>query len=100
MAQRMIFGWSLGLLVSIQLSATIGDNCRSDLDCGRQEQCILDFPKGYCVKYSCKSRHSCGSNAKCMMLVGDNFTVCLKECSQTDDCRTGYHCNNSGVCLP
>lgn len=90
----------LGLTLSGALLATVGDVCKSNSNCGIQEQCVAEFDQGYCVQFDCSEKKSCPTDAKCMQVPPENFTLCLKKCTKNSDCRAGYRCYEQGVCLP
>lgn len=60
------------------------------------------FRNGYCSMEGCTADSACGdSNALCGGLFGD--TYCLKRCSDSTDCRSGYVCarfGNARGCAP
>ena len=89
----------LVFLISGCLWANVGAPCQSNASCARGEQCILEFKAGYCARFDCSAKNPCDLGAKCVEIEGENFTVCLKKCSQSSDCRAAYACHDGGVCL-
>lgn len=87
-------------IFSLSLSATIGDACKSDSNCGDKEKCDKDYHKGYCVRFDCSVKNPCAGEAICNVIEPEGFSVCLKSCNQKSDCRKGYRCYDQGVCLP
>ncbi len=95
-----LIGLLAGLTLSGMVFAAVGDACQSNNQCGQQEQCVTEFNQGYCVRFDCSQKSSCSAEARCMVIQPENFTLCLKACTQNSDCRTGYRCYEQGVCLP
>lgn len=85
---------------------SIGDPCAAQGLCGPVGFCIEEFsgfPGGYCSQ-SCGGGLSCPQGAVCRNF-GPGQAVCLDECQNNAECRTGYACIQLGtdpnkVCWP
>lgn len=70
----------------------IGDECSSDLECGRARICDLASRAGYCTISPCEPG-TCPEESTCVEF--DNAeTYCMATCESGDDCRTGYTCHD------
>ncbi|HEX8792464.1 MAG TPA: hypothetical protein VF765_16055 [Polyangiaceae bacterium] len=90
----------------------IGDHCQLNTDCSIDGTRVCDNsqPNGYCTSFNCVA-NSCLDNAVCVMVNASvpgcpyndyqapsrtHTTLCLKNCGQDSDCRTGegYVCRD------
>ncbi len=85
----------------------VGLACDDNEPCGNLECIGLDntdgmFQNGYCTMSPCSADSACGDSAAlCGGLFGTHY--CLKRCSDSTDCRTGYVCarfGNARACAP
>lgn len=73
-----------------------GDPCVDDVDC-KSEFCLAGvsmFPDGYCTAFCSLEKQGCPDGSYCMPVwssVGDEG-LCMKLCTDTSECRTGYGC--------
>jgi hypothetical protein len=83
----------------------VGAPCLSNAGC-QTRYCESDLPQGgYCAgrcKVGTTESRDCPEDSTCSR-VGENFSLCLKNCSAQSDCRDAYYCDvlgTSGVCRP
>lgn|GEM_PF-2548068 len=71
-------------------SSLVGGPCAKNIDCD-QRLCELgdQFPDGTCT-ISCGESGQCPQASSCAELASG--WVCLVDCANTADCRTGYVC--------
>jgi hypothetical protein len=92
-----ISGVWLALAASVVLfgcGPSIGDACTTDQNCGGRT-CISDnsFPGGYCTEHCVQGDSSgCPGGSSCVEHNGQ--ALCLRNCSDTSECRGGYTCHN------
>ena len=91
------FALSVVLAALTGCGATVGDACTVDADCGGQSICInnADYtPGGYCTKpCSPLNDSTCPSGSTCVsQMAADDVSACMRECTSSDDCRSGYLC--------
>lgn len=85
---------------------TVGEACASSSDCNRL-YCLSGFAGGYCSSL-CSERAPCPTGSSCVEYVRAQgvWTFCLKDCSSSSECRSGYTCNSvsgspfRGKCVP
>jgi hypothetical protein len=84
----------------------VGAACTSDAQClaGDIPLCLLagdGFPSGYCTSF-CDSygAGACPAGSTCFSFEGQDFALCLDDCSSDLDCRVGYVCDVDWVCFP
>lgn len=68
-------------------AGAIGAGCTLDSECN-EGLCLTNFRGGYCSA-DCGSDNDCPNNSHC-----EDFG-CLQDCSDNDQCRTGYLCSES-----
>ncbi len=74
----------------------IGDACISDMAC-EHLKCLTPEPNGFCTKTMCNFS-GCPTGSHCFEEPADSGTfVCLKDCTDSGDCRTGegYTCDGT-----
>ncbi len=71
----------------------IGAPCGHPTDCHDGLVCRQSLPGGYCTM--CCEEDSCPSGTTCATWGGASY--CFDDCTDDDDCRSGYVCN-AGVC--
>jgi len=90
----------------------VGDPCSRDADC-KSDICVVDqgIPGGYCTAY-CSTAvpipGGCPTGSSCEARFGatGDLGACLRNCSDSSDCRPGYLCrrsalhNSARVCWP
>lgn len=110
----------LPLLLLVALAAVvsgcqphIGDSCSLPSECSvtGDRLCEPNFPGGYCTIFNCEPG-SCPSEAVCVAYgVAPSTkpecaaastrrfarTFCMRGCSSTSDCRSGYECVDLGA---
>lgn len=86
-------------------SATVGDGCTSNRECGFTHECDTSSPGGYCLIPNCKP-NSCPAESWCasFTFLDRQRTYCLRKCKSDGDCRSGYKCRfelgtPGGVCF-
>jgi hypothetical protein len=105
----------VGLLSNLALGCKveIGDECTTAADCSQEEPrlCLTDvlegFPGGYCTIFNCEPgscpaeavcvgyRTSLSDTPECSGALSDTRlerTFCMRSCSSSSDCRSGYAC--------
>ncbi len=78
-------------------SGGVGDPCTSVADCsgGQNAVCVPaagGMPGGYCTVTCGSAGTSCPSGSHCGF--GTAGSVCVKSCTSTADCRSGYTCSD------
>ncbi len=71
----------------------LGSACDENTVC--DGVCLLGMPGGYCTDIC--TVLPCPNGSTCEWIAGDNY--CLKNCTQSSQCRDGYECV-IGVCRP
>jgi hypothetical protein len=76
----------------------IGESCVNDSACERNT-CIQGLPGGYCTQEACHVV-GCPSGSSCFRLGQEEYYVCIKNCTNSSQCRQseGYQCDNQNVC--
>lgn len=93
-------------MFGVSVMSAVGDACKTEAQCGNQEQCIVEYAKGYCVRFDCSAQNPCDLGDRCVEVRAEEqpdlveMNLCLKTCRQDNDCRIGYRCYEEGVCLP
>jgi hypothetical protein len=105
----------VGLLSATALGCKveIGDECTTAADCSQEEPrlCLTDvlegYPGGYCTIFNCEPstcpseavcvgyRSSLSDTPECSGALSDSRlqrTFCMRSCSGSGDCRSGYAC--------
>lgn len=83
----------------------VGSACLVDTDCGSDNMglCFAEFhidqysgwPGGYCSR-TCRDT-TCPAGSECMP---GTVPYCIASCDAGVDCRTGYDCSTTKLCLP
>ena len=80
----------------------IGGPCAGDNDCMLGQQCITQFPGGYCTIRNCDPDNpdSCPMGTVCLGGGGIGSFGCFVECMTSAECREaeGYACCGPSVC--
>ena len=85
--------WLLWTMALTGCQHSIGDACTANADCGdRERSCLLTshVPGGYCTEFCEPGDGTCPDGSTCTAYHGDN--VCLRDCTETAECRSGYTC--------
>ncbi len=99
----------------------VGDSCAGNGQCGYRQFCYPEiyqgqatgFIGGYCTIFSCDNIegaaapffNACSDDSICLA-VNSQATACLKKCTATANCRTGYSCiqysytSSDSICFP
>ena len=87
-------------------TVSIGGACDEDNDCRDENAVCLppggasnNFVDGYCYLPGCGESRPCPEGSGCFQ-TGDSQTACLDTCENDSECRSGYRCDEPGVCLP
>jgi len=84
----------------------VGATCQNHYDCqatNGDPRCISSFwdgwPGGYCSEYCDLSLNDCPSGSSCSdwLFLQSGNGLCLKDCTTTADCRSGYDCLDVGA---
>jgi hypothetical protein len=87
-----------------------GEACSSDADCGGisgscASEATSGIPGGLCLIIC--SQDGCGAGQECVAIQdanGDQIPICVPTCTQSDDCRDGFECQDIGapdmICTP
>jgi hypothetical protein len=95
---RFVLG--VGLALAAGCAPEIGDKCSTALDCSAQGSRLCDRtqPGGYCTLAGCDNG-TCPSEAVCVKFRPAEerlaVTYCMYKCSDSGDCRDGYHCTSA-----
>lgn len=89
-------------LLAVGCGPSIGDDCKSSLDCSQQNNRVCDRqqPGGYCTLIGCEN-NSCPDDAVCVTFRPEPqrlaSTWCMATCDDDGDCRDdqGYRCRNA-----
>lgn len=80
----------------------IGGPCIDDNDCMMGQECITQFPGGYCTIRNCDpdNADSCPMGTVCLGGGGIGSFGCFVECMTAAECREaeGYACCGPSVC--
>jgi hypothetical protein len=96
------------LAAGLGCQAKIGDDCATGTDCSLTggRTCDTSMPAGYCTIPNCEPDR-CPEEASCIAFalapatsaecrgIGESRglrTFCLRRCSSSEDCRSGYEC--------
>ena len=86
----------------------LGGECMLDTECGADFGAVCypehyadqltGFTDGYCIVWECNAGAPCPPDGICMD-VNQDSSACFLACETQEDCRSGYYCHASGVCL-
>lgn len=71
-------------------SSNTGSPCNANSACTGGDQCVTNWPQGYC-SMTCTTSSDCGPGDVCGYVLGQNG--CLVSCQSDQDCRSGYVCD-------
>ena len=81
---------TLSVLLATGCAAKVGDDCKSNTDCGIELVCDLSQPGGYCTQTPCEL-NECPLESACIRFE-DDTRYCMLRCESNGDCRSGYVC--------
>ncbi|MCA9541117.1 MAG: hypothetical protein KC620_19590 [Myxococcales bacterium] len=93
-----VLSLALLALLAVGCGAEIGDECNSNADCGQRRFCDRASRGGYCTITPC-TPNSCPENSVCVEFENEE-TYCMALCDTSDDCRTGYTCDQETGAAP
>ena len=71
--------------------AEVGDECSTNVECGRGRACDRSSDDGYCTVTPCEA-NTCPENSVCVEFK-NRVTYCMALCDSNGDCRKNYHCD-------
>ena len=78
-----------------------GEPCSVRSDC--QGRSCMDWVGGYCSTFRCETADDCSNlgvaNNVCLQ-DGSGFSLCVRACQSSADCRDGYLCQDVGFGAP
>ena len=92
--------WLCLLVLTAGCSATVGDKCTINSNCGTSLTCaVTGNDRGYCTRTPCRVGE-CPAEAACIDF-GTERSLCMRTCDADNECPSGLKCSAPiAVCPP